>query len=148
MVDLLLVLRFNYFLSFTRVISTKEVKESFASPDYLFYGKSRMVKLLYHLIWFAIWEFDFAISYTGKCLWHGFFPRNSIMYIESFEIFFTSKDSFSSPSQQPTKSTKQKSSAYKPSPRHILTGNTKFAIFRNAIWACQGLLSTESNSVF
>ena len=28
----------------------QEAKESFASPDYSFYGKSHIVKLLYHLI--------------------------------------------------------------------------------------------------
>ena len=35
-------------------VHTQGAKESFASPDNLFYGKSLMVKLLYHLIRFAI----------------------------------------------------------------------------------------------
>jgi len=31
-----------------RIIDKQEVKESFASPDYLFYGKSHIIKQLYH----------------------------------------------------------------------------------------------------
>ena len=31
----------------TQIINIQEAKESFASPDYLFYGKSHIVKQLY-----------------------------------------------------------------------------------------------------
>ena len=107
-----------------------------------------MVTLLTCLIRFAIWVFDFAIYYTEKYLWHGFFPRNSIMHTESFEIFSPQKTLFLHHLCSLLRALNKKSSAYKPSPRHLLSGDTKGSASAYTIWAYFGNNQRVSSSVF
>ena len=77
-----------------------------------------------------------------------FFPRNSIMHTESFEIFSPQKTLFLHHLCSLLRALNKKSSAYKPSPRHLLSGDTKGSASAYTIWAYFGYNQRVSSSVF